>query len=333
MSIDLTTVSTHYAVLHHGEEKMVLDELQPDTDYQWQGFQFRTLPNLGRELSRFTTVNDVHFGETNCGVTHVSGSGPIYQSELDDPHPEFMSRGAVEEMQKVRPDAVLVKGDLTTLGTEAEFQRFLDCYHSAFREKLFYVTGNHDAYHDEPINSGTASRIDLDGATLAMIDTVRPGLTGGTCYQRDLDWLDALAQSTTQPILVFGHHQLWDPATPHRSKDYFGIQPDESEELISLFARRPSLRGYFSGHTHRNRVRRFEQSGNRPWVEVACVKDFPGSWAEYRVFDGGILQIHHRISTPQALAWTEKTRDMYNGTYFEYAFGQLSDRCFVVTRN
>ena len=35
------------------------------------------------------------------------------------------------------------------------------------------------------------------------------------------------------------------------------------------------------------------------------MKDFPGSWAEYRVFEGGILQVHHRISTPDALAWTD----------------------------
>ena len=214
-----------------------------------------------------------------------------------------------------------MKGDLPTLGTQGGFQLFLDCYHSAFSDTLSCVAGHHDAYRDEPIQSETPNRVELNGATLVMIDTVRPGLTGGTCYQRDLDWLDALAQSTTQPILVFGHHQLWDPATPHRSTDYFGIQPDESEKLINLFARRQSLRGYFSGHTHRNRVRRFDATGDRPWVEVACVKDFPGSWAEYRVFDGGILQIHHRISTPQALAWTEKTRDMYNGTTLTMPLG------------
>jgi hypothetical protein len=67
-----------------------------------------------------------------------------------------------------------------------------------------------------------------------------------------------------------------------------------------------------------------------PWGEVACVKDFPGSWAEYRVFDGGILQVHHRISTPDALAWSERTRDLYQPfDYVAYAFGALADRCFA----
>lgn len=67
-----------------------------------------------------------------------------------------------------------------------------------------------------------------------------------------------------------------------------------------------------------------------PWVEVACVKDFPGSRAEYRVCEQGVLQIHHRISTPEALAWSEKTRAMYDGAYYDYAFGDLPDRCFVI---
>jgi hypothetical protein len=65
-------------------------------------------------------------------------------------------------------------------------------------------------------------------------------------------------------------------------------------------------------------------------VEVACVKDYPGTWAEYRVHEGGILQIHRRISTPEALVWSEKTRGMYAGTYHQYAFGGLADRCFVI---
>jgi 3',5'-cyclic-AMP phosphodiesterase len=67
-----------------------------------------------------------------------------------------------------------------------------------------------------------------------------------------------------------------------------------------------------------------------PYVEVACVKDFPGAWAEYRVFEGGILQVFRRISAPEALAWSEKTRDMYGGLYDAYAFGQLGDRCFLI---
>ncbi len=163
-----------------------------------------------------------------------------------------------------------------------------------------------------------------------MIDTAIPGMASGQVDAATLDWLDDLAAGSDVPVLVFGHHHAWDPASRHRPGDYFGIHPDDSEALIAVVARRPSIRGYFAGHTHRNRVRHFAATDGVPWVEVACVKDFPGSWAEYRVFEGGILQIHRRISTPDALAWSELTRDMFAGAYFDYAFGGLADRCFPI---
>ena len=120
------------------------------------------------------------------------------------------------------------------------------------------------------------------------------------------------------------------PGSVERSPEYFGINPDDSERLVEVVARRPRIRGYFAGHTHRNRVRRFEASGDVPFVEVAGVKDFPGVWAEYRVFEGGILQVVRRASSPEALAWSERTRDMFGGLYGDYALGALADRCFAI---
>ena len=88
------------------------------------------------------------------------------------------------------------------------------------------------------------------------------------------------------PLLVFGHHHPWDPGSAKREPGYFGINPDDSERLVDVVAAHRSIVGYFAGHTHRNRVRHFAATGDVPWVEVACVKDFPGAWAEYRVFEG-----------------------------------------------
>ena len=66
-------------------------------------------------------------------------------------------------------------------------------------------------------------------------------------------------------------------------------------------------------------------------VEIACVKDYPGAWAEYRVYEGGYTQLAHRIATPAAMAWTEQTRAMFAGLYRDYALGRLKDRCFTQT--
>ena len=330
--MELTTVSTNHAVFFDAGEVHKIHDLEPGSEQAFHGEQFSTLPEAGRKIATFATANDVHFGETVCGVIDGSDMGPVFSvAEGETPYPEVMNAGAIAEMKAIDPDLVIVKGDLTDSGTPAEYESFLEFYGKAFGERLHHIRGNHDAYHREDIKCENRKRIDLAGVTLVTIDTVRPGSAGGTVYDDDLEWLDALAKDATRPVLVFGHHHVWDPATPYRSEDYFGIQPGESEKFIDVVARRPAIRGYFAGHTHRNRVRYFPQTGDVPWVEVGCVKDFPGNWAEYQVCERGILQITHRISSPDALAWSEKTRAMYNGTYFDYAFGKLSDRCFVVT--
>ena len=62
------------------------------------------------------------------------------------------------------------------------------------------------------------------------------------------------------------------------------------------------------------------------------MKDYPGVWAEYRVFEGGILQIVHRISDPEVLEWTDLTRALLPDRGYErYAFGSIDDRCFPIS--
>ncbi len=328
---ELTTVAPDGAVVHSAGDVSRRDGLTPDTDYEWAGFAFRTLPAPGERLATFATVNDVHFGEVEAGVIDGSDIGPTFRAEPgEDPYPEVMNRGAVTEISALDPDAVLVKGDLTSLGTPEEYQRFRDLYDPAFGDRLRVVRGNHDAYYGHTFADDACQKVELPGVRLALIDTSLPGQANGTISAEQLDWLDTLGAETDRPMLVFGHHHCWDPGSKERPEGYFGIVPDASEALVEVVAHRPMIRGYFAGHTHRNRVRRFAATGDVPFVEVACVKDYPGTWAEYRVYEGAIVQIHQRISTPEALAWTEKTRHMYAGTYHDYAFGQLEDRCFPI---
>ena len=39
-----------------------------------------------------------------------------------------MNRGAIADIKALDPDAVVVKGDLTSMGTQAEYEAFLDAY-------------------------------------------------------------------------------------------------------------------------------------------------------------------------------------------------------------
>jgi 3',5'-cyclic-AMP phosphodiesterase len=284
----------------------------------------------GRLLASVATVNDVHFGETECGLLGTPEElGPVFSAAPGaDPYPEVMNRGAIDAIERLDPDAVIVKGDLTDKGSEDEYDAFLRAY-SRLGARMHHVRGNHDAMITESIAATGPFVVDTPGATLAVLDTVRPGTDRGRVSSAQLEWLDSLTADATRPVLVFGHHHPWDPSSTERNDEYFGINPDDSEALCAVIARRPSIAGYFAGHTHRTRTRRFSQARGVPIVEIACVKDYPGAWAEYRLYESGYVQITRRIEAPDALAWTEKTRAMFAGLYRDYALGHLADRCFV----
>jgi Icc protein len=285
----------------------------------------------GRRLATLATANDVHFGETVCGVIGgANDPGPFFRAGPgEEPYPEVMNRAAINDIAALDPDAVVVKGDLTNAGTDEEYDAFLGAY-GRLGAVMHHVRGNHDAMKRADMAICDAPyAVELPGVTLAVIDTVIPGSDKGRITRDQLAWLDELAAEADQAVLVFGHHHPWDPASRHRSNEYFGINPDDSEALIDVVGRRESIAGYFAGHTHRNRVRRFPGAREVPVVEIACVKDYPGAWAEYRVHEGGYTQLARRVSAPDAMAWAEKTRVMYGGYYRDYALGRVADRCFT----
>jgi 3',5'-cyclic-AMP phosphodiesterase len=330
--LEVTTVADDLAVLHVGGVAHRFPDLAPDTEHRLLGAAVRTLARPpGQLLSRVATVNDVHFGETECGRIDDHPMGPILRAEPDEPpYPETMNRAAVAEIAAIEPAAVLVKGDLTADGEDHELAAFHRCY-DGFGDRLHCVRGNHDAYRGQDVHAGDRC-VDVPGARLLLLDTVIPHQTTGRLATEQLTWMEDLAAGAhDRPVLLFGHHQNW--LEGKRDAGYFGLDPDSSDALATAMARHGNVLGYFAGHTHRHRVRRRADVPGAVFVEVGCVKDFPGTWAEYRVFEGGILQVVHRISTPAALRWSERCRHLYRDfgvDYQAYALGTLDQRCFAL---
>ena len=335
---EVTTTGPYHAVRVGG--------LEPDTRYvlavegatggEYMPTEVRTLARpSGRLLATFATANDVHFGETECGRLGNALEeelGPVFSAEPGEPpYPETMNDSVIADMVDLDPDVVVVKGDLTNDGLDEEYEAFLAAY-GKLGDRMYHVRGNHDAMHDPTIAADDAPfALHLDGVTLAVLDTVIPGLAHGQLTHHQRDWLDELAAETSGPLLVFGHHHLWDLDADHRSEAYFGINPDDSEALAAVVTRRENIAGYFAGHTHRNRIRRFAQVRDVPFCEIACTKDYPGAWGEYRVYEGGYTQVVRRTTSAAAMAWAEKTRDMFAGLYRDYALGPVEHRCFTET--
>jgi len=163
----------------------------------------------------------------------------------------------------------------------------------------------------------------LDGVVLAVLDTTLPRHVGGALPIAQRDWLDELAAGTPDPVLVFAHHPSFNP-DPN-----YGLAPADHEALLALIARRENIAGYLSGHTHSNHVVRDPRARDVPCVEVACTKDYPGAWAEYRVYEGGYTQVMRRAAAPAAREWSELGRTMIQGIYRDLVLGTIDDRCFT----
>ncbi|MDQ6726440.1 MAG: metallophosphoesterase [Actinomycetota bacterium] len=330
--MELTTVTDTEAVLHDGLRVIRVDGLRPGRQQTVEGLTFHTLARPpGQLLARVATVSDVHIGETECGRYDGVNLGPPLRAEPDEPpYPETMARAAATEIATAGVDVVVAKGDVTGRGAIGELATFLDIFEPSFGDRLHWTNGNHDVCTVSELPAGERPATELvrvAGARLALLDTAVPGETGGRVTDGQLSWLDDLGADPGDgtPVLVFGHHPLFD-----HTAFTAGIDSASSDRLVEVFARRPALAGYFAGHSHRNLVRRLAQTGDVPWAEIGATKDYPGVWAEYRIYEGGILQVVHRISSPEALAWTERTRAMFGGLYPSYSFGSLADRCFRV---
>lgn len=324
--MELTTVTDTEAVLHDGLRVVRVDGLRPGKEHTVEGVTFRTLAKPpGPRLATVATISDLHIGETECGRYDGVNLGPPLTAEPGQPpYPETMARAAAAEIAACGPDVVIAKGDLTGQGAGAELATFEAIFEG---HPLHWTFGNHDVSSRSELGPRPATElVTVPGARVALLDTAVPGEVGGRVSGEQLDWLGEVAGDDTTPVLVMGHHPLFDHAAFTA-----GLDVDDSDRLVELFAARPALVGYFAGHSHRNAVRRLPATGAVPWAEVGATKDYPGVWAEYRIYDGAVMQVVHRISAPEALAWTDRTRSMFGGLYPSYSFGSLEDRCYYVT--
>ena len=98
--LELTTVADDEVVAYAGTEVRRWTGLAPGTEHVLDGLVARTLERPpGALLATVATANDVHFGETACGVVEGTDVGPVFRSGPGEPpYPELMNRAAVAEM-------------------------------------------------------------------------------------------------------------------------------------------------------------------------------------------------------------------------------------------
>ncbi len=164
---------------------------------------------------------------------------------------------AAIERTGVRPDAIVITGDLTDLG-EPEAYRALraavEPVAARLGAALVWVAGNHDErpalrvglLDAEPSLEPATGVHDLGGLRLVALDTSVPGWHHGELGAAQLAWLkDVLAQPAPLGTLLAMHH----PPLPSHIP-FFDILELRDQDALAEAIRGSDVRAILAGHLH-----------------------------------------------------------------------------------
>jgi predicted phosphodiesterase len=327
-----------------GPGALLIEGLDPDTTYDvWlSGREFprrlvataRTLSvPPGRLLARFATISDCHIGEFRLGPLGRLHD-PRPRPEDLAPYPIRCARAAIVEAEAWGAELLVVKGDLTREAAVKETADVADVLETA-SIPVHVTLGNHDVRGPADVAAVLAARgiavgnearaVDIGGVRLVLGHSPVPGLHSGRLDSDHVKDLVALAAAAPGPVILVLHHPLrrWPVSTYYPP----AISWKDSSLLVSGLAGSGQTVLVLAGHTHRNR--RYPVGG-LPVAEVGSTKDYPGQWAGYAIYEGGVRQVVRRIARPDVISWTEMTKRAIGGIWGMWSPGSLSDRCWTL---
>ena len=299
------------------------------------------------------------------------GLPPGFAVDPANPYWRFMGAAAVAEAKGRGCTLLLANGDISSEAAPrdvAEARSALDQFgtvatsrdlHPGDDATYFVTRGNHDRPH-----SGTAyaacspdpspGKFDcFDDVFSACYD---PGTThfsvsigddraryrfvgldsndadgAGVLTGDELDYLDGELGRGDATIPLF-HHPASDIADlAHIPPGMGGVNSADAAAFRAVVARHPNVAGVYAGHTHRNDRSVASDTGQVPFFEGGAVKEYPGGYTVVRLFEGGYMVNFWKSSTPDARAWSERSRGSYLGLAPNYQLGGLGDRNWVHT--
>lgn len=188
---------------------------------------------------------------------HITAGGRLASGVVDT---AAMFRACVAQVlaQPLRPDVVLLTGDLVDLGVAEEYRLLRDLL-APLTMPVHLIPGNHDdrevlravfADHAYLPRNGPFLHYALEDYPLRIValDTVIPGEGGGRLCPARLEWLDrTLAAAPSRPTLVMMHHP------PFRTfigyMDAIGLE--DPQGFAAVIARHPQVERVLCGHLHR----------------------------------------------------------------------------------
>ncbi|MBS7651635.1 MAG: metallophosphoesterase [Candidatus Bathyarchaeia archaeon] len=181
-------------------------------------------------------------------------------------------RTAVEEINSLSPDLIVVTGDLTEEGVRAQFQQAERELKGLRSERVIYISGNHD-YRSTgyllfreffPFNQVT----EIGDAVIVVLSSARPDRDDGEVGHRQNIWLEeTLAKYRGWMKIVAIHHHII--PVPDTGADQITII-DAGDVLRSLVRSEVDL--VLCGHRHRPWSWRVEDMRVLHAGSVSCEK-------------------------------------------------------------
>src|SRR5215217_1118645 len=168
---------------------------------------------------------------------------------------EELLRAAVAETNELKPDLVVVAGDLTMEGYRGEFERCKQFLDELTCPNVVVVMGNHDARnvgyrHFEDFFGARERAVTIpvpEGeAKLVALDTTKPDLDEGEVGREHYGWIDAEFRGWDRGprILVIHHHIL---AVPGTGRDRNSLR--DAGDVMALL-RELNVDMVLAGHRH-----------------------------------------------------------------------------------
>lgn len=226
---------------------------------------------------------------------------PFLLAQLSDPHigadwaggdPTAAFASAIETIlsMPVRPDALLVSGDLSEHAANGEYEQVLELL-APLGVPVYVLPGNHDdratlrRHFGMPGAAGEPVQYsaDLGPIRLVVVDTTIPLEVPGALDAERLGWLDAeLSAEPGVPTLVAMHHPAHTTGIP--AWDEFGLAREDQTAFVEIVARHPQVRRVVAGHFHRTIT---AAVAGRPALVI------PSTYAQLRLtFDSAAEFVH-----------------------------------------
>ena len=174
---------------------------------------------------------------------------------------------AVKQINELKPDFVVICGDLVHHAADSTYDDFLKIK-EGFDMPCYVVAGNHDvggmpndtslSYYRKTIGDDYYE-FNHKGYSFIVTNTQLWKVTVGNESERHDSWFKETLEnqsSNQHPVFVIGHYPLY-IGQPDEGEEYYNFPLNKRQEMLELFLR-SNVVAYLSGHTHKLVINNYE---------------------------------------------------------------------------